>query len=312
MRDFCLRCNKHIWSIPLLTPLPYVHTPHTSLSGSGTLFQSLTNWTIPSRGCSEISLVVADRDICSLSPGAVRHDSWRSQGDSLLTRSWVSGPWYLVALADAVGRMSIFLPFLCCGLFYGSTCTSLRLSALHCVWLTGFTEQADTLVSCDTPGLCLSATKCVVTFPPQHAIPSCLWRGLLAPLGITTKRAAVFQPPPDWLNWVVVNLLLEGLPMQQAWLSLTFITWKPRHRWFCISYNPLSSLQSIKHMASTYFGNFQESRKSWAFQKVDKQLSVLPYCKIMSPDVGGKKLPRLCAWVCGAMWVSLYQEIIGF
>lgn len=87
-----------------------------------------------------------------------------------------------------------------------------------------------------------------------------LWRGLLAPLEITTERAAVCQPPPDLLNWVVVNLLLEEFPTQQ-----TFITWKPYHRWFWVFYNPLNSLHNIKHTASTHLGNSQEIGNSWVF-----------------------------------------------
>lgn len=121
----------------------------------------------------------------------------------------------------------------CCGLCYGKDehpsvfpvifFVFFLWQCLHCVGLTAFMEQADELTSCGAPGLCLSATQYVVTFP-LHAVPSCLWSSLLAPLGITTERAAVCQPPPEPSNWAAVNLLLEEFPTQQTWLSLTFIT----------------------------------------------------------------------------------------
>lgn len=65
---------------------------------------------------------------------------------------------------------------------------------------------------CGTPGLCLSATKYVVTFPLQLAIPSCLWRGLLAPLGMTTERAAVCQPPPEPTGWACCLPVVGRVP----------------------------------------------------------------------------------------------------
>lgn len=103
-------------------------------------------------------------------------------------------------------RMSICLPFWAVISVCGSICTFLLLSALHCVGLTALREQADVLALCGTPGLCLSATKYVVTFP-LHSVPSCLWRGLWAPLGITVERAAVCQPPPEPVDWAVVGVV---------------------------------------------------------------------------------------------------------
>lgn len=143
--------------------------------------------------------MLADREVCS--PLSKSCQAWQMgvagwHGDSEL------GLWSLMpsCCGYAMGRKSISLPFLCCDSFYGNVSTSLLLSALHCVWLTAFMEQADILALRGTPGLCLSAIKYVVTFSPQHAIPSCLWRGLLAPLGVTTERAAVCQPPPEPSN----------------------------------------------------------------------------------------------------------------
>lgn len=89
-------------------------------------------------------------------------------------------------------------------------------------------------------------------FPLQQAVPSCLWQGLLAPLEITPERAAVCRPPPEPWNWAVVDLSLEEFPTQPTWLSLTFRTWKPYHRWVCVSYDPLNSLQNIKHALHTW------------------------------------------------------------
>lgn len=86
--------------------------------------------------------------------------------------------------------------------------------SLHCVGLIVFVEQADVLASCGTPGLCLTFAR-EVTFPLQCAIPSCLWKGILAPFEITTERAAVCQPPPEPWSWAGVNLL-EEFPMQQT------------------------------------------------------------------------------------------------
>lgn len=118
-------------------------------------------------------------------------------------------------------------------------------------------------------------------FPLQHAIPSCLWKGLLAPLGITMERAAVCQPPPEPSGWAVVNLLLEEFPKLLTSLSLTFITWKPYHRWLHVSYL-LNSPQYVGHMASLKFISPYKWDDSWVFLKVKKWSAVLssPYYKI--------------------------------
>lgn len=112
-----------------------------------------------------------------------------------------------------------------------------------------------------------------VYLPPNMLSPSLLSMpylaafggGLLAPLGISTERAAVCQPPPEPSNWAIVNRLLEEFPTQQTWLSLTFKTWKPYHRWVCVSDNPLNSLQSLQHVACIHWGKPQECGNSWVF-----------------------------------------------
>lgn len=216
---------------------PYMYTSYTSFNGNETSFQILVNWTVSLQG-SVLNLVLADREVRS--PLSVSCQAWQMGTAGWHHGDLELGPWSLIPSCCGLccGKDLSAFPVLWFLLLLCSVCTSLLLSALHCVWLTAFMEQTDMLASCGTPELCLSVTKYVVTIPPQHVIPGCLWRGLLAPLGITTERAAVCQPPPEPLNWVVVNLLLEEFPTQQTWLSLTFITWKPYHRWVRVSYNP--------------------------------------------------------------------------
>lgn len=76
-------------------------------------------------------------------------------------------------------------------------------------------DPAGVLASCGPPGLCHSATECVVAFPRQHTIPSCLGRvgrGLLAPRGVTSERAAVCQPPPEPSDRAVVRPVVGAVP----------------------------------------------------------------------------------------------------
>jgi hypothetical protein len=197
----------------------------------------------------------------------VRFGSWGSRLASG-GQSWDYSSCYPVAVACAWRWVSswIYCAVILFYFFSGTICTSLLLSALHNVGLTAFMKQADVLASCGTLGLCLSVTKYVVTFPLQHAIPSCLWRGLLAPWGMTTERAAVCQPPPE--------PSLEEFPKQQTSLSLTFITWKPYHRWLYTAYHSLNSLQHIKHVAFTHVDQPCEWENPWTFLKVLKWLTV--------------------------------------
>lgn len=240
-----------------------MHSPHTWLNWSGTPFQGLDNWAtylqrsvLKLVSCWQIGrFVTALQEMLGMAAGGSKLASSRLRAGSAVPDTQLL--WLM--LWEGWASFCLSCDFFC---FFLWQC-------LHCVGLTAFMEQADELTSYGAPGLCLSGTQYVVTFP-LHAVPSCLWSSLLAPLGITTERAAVCQPPPEPSNWAAVNLLLEEFPTQQTWLSLTFITWKPYHRWVCVSYNPLNSLPNIKHTASTHFGNSQECGNNWVFLKLEK------------------------------------------
>lgn len=275
---FCLRCNKQH---PPRPASPH-HTPHTSLNGNGASFQRLVSQTI----CIQGSVL---RLVQWWQIGVFAHCSPRLSGKAAGGRgleSWSSelGLRSLIPSCCGLcqGRDEHFPAFSVLWLFFGclflmAVSAPPTCATLHCVCLTAFMEQPGVLVSCGTPGVCLSTTKDVV--PPSSPIhhTQLPWRGLLPLVGITTERAAACLPPrlielgccqpavgrvPNAADLAVIDIYNLKAISQMTWRFS----------------NPLNSLQNIKHMASIHAGDSQEIGNSWVFQKGEKQLSVLPCC----------------------------------